>query len=166
MATRRALADNPNKVRKPSVLNFQEQRHSIDTDEVTMARINKLVTNRVDEALTDRGRARSKDRQSSDRPCGNSYGRRDGSGSKRDQSAGKGRAYTPTRERTSSDQLAQNRPRSSSRTRACVKCHGQGHFIVDCPSTHWYNRDGTVDVDRDLLEAQRNPNGQKTPPRL
>ena len=156
----------------------------------------------MDEVLKDRGRGRSQDRKSSDRPRDNSYGRRDGSKPRRETSEGQGRAYTPrppsadrrgfpprppsadrgrstyvqrspngdapawptlttagrdrSRERTTSDQTNQSRPRSSSRTRACFKCHGQGHFIADCTSTHWYHRDGTVDVDRDQLEARKN----------
>ena len=199
VSTRLCLADgllpkstSSTKLSKPSMLNFQEQRQTSENDEATLAKIHKVVISGVEEALTDKGRGRSRDRVPMDgKQRGNSYGRREGSANKRDNSAGRGRSYntndgrpqrppsanrdsrTPrpysgnrdgardrSRDRRPRDQSVP--PRTSSSTRACFKCHGLGHFIVDCPSTHWYFKDGKIDVDRDNLEARKNPNSQGT----
>ena len=98
IATRLSLADgaSTNKLSKPAILNFQEKRQEIDTDEATLARINKLVISRVDDALSEQSRGRPRDRQSRDRgDKASSTVRRDGSANRRDHSTGKGRAYTP-----------------------------------------------------------------------
>ena len=69
-------------------------------------------------------------------------------------------------DRRPTDQTSQQpqRPRSDSCTRACFRCYGLGHFIADCPSTHWYLRNGDIDVERDKLQEHEYPNGQRTPP--
>ena len=209
VSTRLSLADGiipRSKPSKPPILHFQEQRQGNDADEATLARINKLVESRVDDALAEKGRSRSRDRWTGvAKGRDSSNGRRNGSANRRDNSATKGRAYSSrpasgdrnvrpydqqkvtgtdrnarpprpysgnrdgsrdrSRDRRPLDQSASPRPRSDSRTRSCFKCHGLGHFIADCPSTHWYLKDGRVDVDRDILEARKAPNGQGTTPR-
>ena len=141
-----------------------------------MARTSKMVTSHVDEAITDRGRARSRERRenaakSEDMP---QTKRRDYSGTRRDHSANRGRPSSSSRQASlnrdrgrarSSDRRdadMQRRPRSESQSRACYKCHGIGHFIQDCPSTHWYKKDGTVDEDRDKMDTRMSPKAKRT----
>ena len=60
------------------------------------------------------------------------------------------------------------RPRSNSRNRPCYKCHGMGHFLLECPSQNWYKKDGSIDHEKDELELKKNntaPNDQRTPNR-
>ena len=55
IATRLSLADGAsNAAMSKPVINFQDKRQEVDTDEATLARINKLVISRVDDALSDR----------------------------------------------------------------------------------------------------------------
>ena len=102
----------------------------------------------------------------------NSNQRRDYSGNRRDHSANRGRPSSTNRPNSysrdrgqdgSSDPRGaasqqQRRPRSSSRNRACFKCHGMGHFVHECTSTHWYKHDGTVDEERDRLQEKMSKN--------
>ena len=180
VAVHLALADTimplDNRRPKPSVLQFQEQRQQCDVDEATLARINKMVTSRVDEAITDRGRARSREHRenatkSEDMP---QTKRRDYSSTRRDHSANSGRPSSSSRHTSlnrdrdrgrSSDRRdadLQRRPRSESQSRACYKCHGIGHFIQDCPSTPWYKKDVTVDEDRDKMDTRMSPKAKRT----
>ena len=92
---------------KPQVLNFQEQRLSSEMDEATVARINKMVISRVDDALVEKKeRGRSNKRKTTDGKAyqsrGNSAGRRDGSAIRRDYSANRGRQYSSSNSGTAS----------------------------------------------------------------
>ena len=106
----------------------------------------------------------------------NSNTRRDYSGNRRDHSANRGRPSSSNRPNSysrdrgqdgSSDPRGaasqqQRRPRSSSQNRACFKCHGMGHFVHECTSTHWYKHDGTVDEERDKLQLKMSPNAKRS----
>ena len=157
--------------------------------------IDKIVIARVDHAISEMPRGRSRNRQSRERPyvqCSpeirdNGYDRsrdrrpQDGLvtyGNNRDNGRDRSRDNNTQRQYSGNSEgrreqyrdrspLAQGslqRARSDSRNRACFKCQGLGHLIDACPSTHWYSRNGDIDVERDKLQNTQNPKGPRTPP--
>ena len=158
---------------KPSLLHFRDRRDDDESEQGTIARISQIVVSKVDDVMKNRpweNRSRSRDNRSSSngQSMTPNTNRSTGSGSNGYQNNGGNRNRTPSAGRrppySGGDGAA--RPRSTSRSGACYKCRGKGHYIANCPSEDWYNLDGTIDVERTRIENEKkakDPNGQGTP---
>ena len=171
-------------LKKPSAFRLSDERSLDERDEALIARVSSLVlkTNesvQSQKGSVERGRSRERHYRDSNKSHGSSLDRHDRSHGRRDNSriSGVHRARSYTRhessgyprsfsgrresERTYERRGSSSRYRSLSRQRSysnsgtCYKCHGMGHYIVDCPAAHWFRKDGSIDHERDQMENYR-----------
>ena len=159
-----------------SVQTSDVEQSNKQLDETDNAHITKIALAVIDimykpEELTDRGLSLERlERVDSRRHRDSSGGLRDRSYTRHDYS-GRSRSYSGRSyvdHDVDPETRSDSEPKSDSRANPCCKCQGLGHSLLQCSSSHWYTKNGSIDIEKEQMEMYRqaknkvNPKEQRT----